>query len=138
MKCRIQIVLFIFGLLVANQAMCSQTGLDQPTNQVKAVTMKWVELLDNGALPGMSAKDHGNVNVYQLTDAMEKLLLEKKTIETNMLNDVKNYSRNDCYVAGVTTTDDRSFTYFFYVANGSVELLSAYRYDSNAWVRIRK
>jgi hypothetical protein len=136
MKLKLFVILFMFSVLNACRATPEPNDSNQETNDLKAVIQKWVDLLDAGKLPGMSKDDHGNTYGYPLNKDMKKLLLDKKTVDSKMLSDVKNY--NNAYVVGTITTDNRNYAYFFYVEKGDVELVSAYQYKTNMWVKIRR
>jgi hypothetical protein len=128
------IVLCLFILVHACHADPVGDSPDQETNNFKAVAEKWVELLDDGKLPGISSFEHGKTYGYPLTKEIKKTLLDKGTVNQKMLMDVKDY--RDSYILGAMTADNRNYAYLFYVANGSVEMVSAYQFETNGWTRI--
>jgi hypothetical protein len=129
-------LLFILSLTPICRADSDSSDTYAETNRIKAVAVKCAELLENDQLPGLSHNDHGDIHGYQLTSAMKKALVEKKLINDEMLDDVKGY--RDSYIMGVVTKDNRNYAYFFYVANGDVRLVSAYHFEANVWVKIRR
>ncbi len=116
------------------RASSNSDDTNQQTNDLKAVTGKFVELLDDGKLPGLSKGDHGNLNGYQLTDSVKKFLLDNNLLDKKMLHDVDGY--HDPYFIAVDTKDGRRYGYFFSPEAGDIILVSAYHWDNGEWVKI--
>jgi hypothetical protein len=134
MKKYLFFLLFLLCCLSVCRASSNSDDANHQTNELKAVTGKLVELLEDGKLPGLSKDDHGDMHGYQLTDSVRELLLDKKLLNKKMLHDVDGY--HDPYFVGVDTKDGRHYGYFFSPEEGDVLLVSSYHWDNGEWVKI--
>jgi hypothetical protein len=121
-------------LTASNTDSTNSVGGNSEVDGLTRVAKKWVELHDEGRLPGMTKDEHGKLSGYHLTESVKKDFFDSKIIDKNMLSDIKGCK--DSYLAYVETTEKRHLKYFFCVERDSVGLVSAYSYDGDRWSKI--
>jgi hypothetical protein len=118
----------------SNPVVGSTNSISAEADDLKKVAAKFVELLDDGKLPGLSKDEHGKMSAYHLTEAVKKGFFDSGVIDKNMLSDIKGC--RDAYLVYVEVTGKKCLKYFFDVARDDVRLVSAYSYTDGHWTKI--
>jgi hypothetical protein len=113
-------------LLVGLAFGCASCDTLGQVKELKVVTAKFFQLKNSNALPNLSDKEHGNVNIYQLTPELQK---------QDWLKPFKIAAQNNCsklYVADVEVGQKR-LMYFFCYNSAQPKLLDSYGFDNGNW-----